>query len=492
MIELLIDGIPVSAEEGSTILEAAKGAGIYIPSLCYLEGQAVKANCRICVVEVKGIKNPVPACATQVVSGMEVQTKSPAIIEERRRCLQLILTHHPIACQSCVRLGNSRHCDLSKELCKMCVYCDCVKDGDCELQRLIEEYDVNGMDYIWHEKERSMDDTARSFVKDPSKCIMCRRCVGACGEVQGVYTWSVTGRGCEADIKPAGAVSIAESPCVECGLCVRSCPVGALFEVQNLDDLPDAVQDYSRMVVARADSRFLAPYLRISKLQNEGMDSGNLSAGLRYFGVDVVIGNEQADQETFDALTKELDKRLAAKDTLPLITATCPSAVRYLKKHYPELVSHLSQVPGAQELFGRWAKETWGDGAYTLSLTSCSAKKMEAADSRAVDQVMSPRELSRLFDCSGVDLKRLPKKGVDENTDQIDNMAETGMAAGIRTREVKRGDKTIYMASAWGLRAVKQVLDQVRSGSKTYDYIELLACPDGCRSSEGLPFEALS
>lgn len=491
MIQLMIDGIAIEAEEGITILEAARRAGIHIPTLCYLKGQEVKANCRICLVEVKGRRGPVPACATLIAPGMDVLTSSPEIVEERRRSLQLILTHHPIACQSCVRLGNSVHRDLSKELCSMCFYCDCVRDGDCELQELLEQYDVNGMEYRWKEKGLLQDTSACSIEKDPDKCIMCRRCVSACGEVQGIYAWSITGRGCESQIRPAGGGHMADSPCVECGLCVRCCPVGALFEKQNLDDLPDAIQDHKRTVVARADSWFLKQYLKLAKLEDRKMDSGKLSAGLRRLGVDVVVGNVSADQETAKVITGELELRLKQQEGNPLISATCPAAVRYVREHYPELEEKLSHVYGAQDIFGRRAKEIWGEEVYTLSLTRCSAKKMEADTLRTVSQVMSPRELNRLSGRSGVDLEKLPAAAFDQPLAQVDMETDEELDGGIRVREVKREDRIIRMASAHGLRAVKEVLEQVRKGCESYDYIELMACPGGCRSAFGLPFDTL-
>ncbi len=489
MKKLTIDGIGICVEEDATILDAAKKAGVKIPTLCYLEDQSEKANCRICLVEVKGGRGPVPACATKVAEGMEVLTRTPELEAVRRENLQLILTHHPIACQSCVRLGNSSQCDLSQELCDMCFYCDCVRDGDCELQALAKEYDVNGMEYEWELKTMPVDTSAHSFVKDPSKCIQCRRCVSACGEIQGIYTWSITERGFQSSVQPAGGVSLADSPCVECGQCVRSCPVGALFEKQDLDSLPVAAAKKGQVVIARAEQGFLNPFVKLSGLDPAKITEKNLAAGLHRIGVDVVVGNAMADEAVSGGLKEELMERLETQKQLPLISAACPSAVRYLATRYPGLKSCLAKTTSAQELFGRWAKEKWGGDAYTVSLTSCSAKKMEGAASTAVDLVMSPREMKRVMHRNGADLNRLPAVGLDEPGRQVWGSGEDAQKAGIRTRQIQIGGRTIQMACACGLRAVRELLEQVCNGKCEYQYIQLEACPKGCVSAQGLPFE---
>lgn len=487
MIELTIDGVTVQAKDGATILEAATQAGIRIPSLCYLKDQSIKANCRICLVEVKGARLPQPACATRVSPGMEVKTSTPEIIEMRRDNLRLILSHHAIDCQSCVRLGNSTHKDLNPELCSMCFYCDCPRDGDCELQKLAEEYDVNGLAYRWEERERTLDTSTASIVKDPGKCIQCRRCVTACGETQGIYAWSITQRGCREEIRPLGGGHLADSPCVECGACVRSCPVGALVEKQDLDSLPEAVHDHRRTVVLRTDAHFLEPYLRLAELDPERYGIENLTAGLRREGVEVLVGNAQADQKACEGLLEELDLRLAGGGSLPLLSAACPASVRYLETRYPNLKGYLAETPSAQELFGQWAKKAYGERAYTVSLTPCSAKKAEANRSQSVDLVMSPREINRLFRRTGADLTRLEPEPLDDQTVS----APAADQPGISARQVVRNGKTIQIAAARGLRAVKEILDQVRSGQCPYAYVQLMACPHGCNSAGPLPFETL-
>lgn len=231
-VTIKLNGASYTVEAGSTILEAAASVGVRIPSLCYLKDQEVKANCRVCLVEVKGSRTLQPACAVKVSEGMEIQTDTPEVHEARRTSLQLILSHHPIDCQSCVRLESSHLEDLSKELCSMCFYCDCVRDGDCELQKLVEEYNINHLDFPWEQKQLKEDHSAPSIVKNPNKCILCRRCVEACSG-QGIGVWHVAGRGNKAQITTAFNRPLAATDCVECGQCVRSCPVGALYESQD-------------------------------------------------------------------------------------------------------------------------------------------------------------------------------------------------------------------------------------------------------------------
>ena len=221
-VNLTIDGVAVSAEADSTILEAAKSVGIIIPTLCHHPDQSVKANCRVCLVEVKG--KLVPSCATKVSEGMSVQTRSKAAVTGQKTSLELILSHHPMDCQHCARNGACEVVDLSDEMCSYCYFCDCVQDGNCELQDLAREMNATFGDFPWTPQTEKLDESTTSIAKDPNKCILCRRCIGACSEIQGINAWSVIGRGEHSKIVPALGLSLSETPCVQCGLCVRDCP----------------------------------------------------------------------------------------------------------------------------------------------------------------------------------------------------------------------------------------------------------------------------
>lgn len=482
-LTLTIDGKSVSVPAGTSILVAARVAGIRIPSLCYAEDQAVKANCRICVVEVEGMRGLQPACATAAAEGMVVHTNTPDVIDARRNNLQLILSHHPMDCQSCARLGACHIEDLSEELCSWCFYCECVKDGSCELQALAKEYAVDDLCYDWRQKELPLDTSLPSIVRNPNKCILCRRCVESCGAGQGVYVWNVTKRGNETSISTFMDKPMDQTACVECGQCVRHCPVGALYEHQELDDIRDAAQDKKTHVVVQADPYFLDHYLTFSKQEDKGYTAENLAAGMFRLHVDQVVGNGAAEEEYLRRLSDEI----AAADGV-VLGASCPSVVKFVEKNFPQLADRLSKVPSPQQIFGELAQKKGAEGkqVYTVALSACSAKKAEAARADkggAVSQVMSPREITRLFGVSGVNLAKLPARALDGA--QRDLKASPAAAARVEAELEIRG-RRVKAAAACGLRAVRELLQEIASGACEYQYVQLLACPDGCISTDAL------
>lgn len=480
-VDIIIDGRTVTTPKDSTILEAARTVGIDIPTLCHMDNQSIKANCRVCLVEVKGARTLQPACATRVNQKMEVVTHSPEIMDARRACLELILSHHAIDCQSCVRLGNSHHEDLREDFCSYCFYCDCSRDGDCELQQLAKEYNVNGLIYPWYQRKPEIDRSSASFEKNPSKCILCRRCVSACGEIQEMHVWSIVGRGHESDIIPVGGVSLAESSCVECGNCVRSCPTGALKEKHDFHDLPDAIADHEKTVVARIEPYFLRQYLELAKLDPEQYGIAHLKTGLKKLGFDIVLGNAQAEQEAVTTLKQELNHRA---NNLPFIGISCPAVMRFIKDRYPALLTHVAETPSPQGLFGRLVQAANGKGTYTVSLTPCSAKKMEGKEDCCINQVVSPKELHRLFSRSGVDLTHL--EPVELDGDDVQIMISPVVQA-IEEKKFIFAGKELRALRANGLKAVVAVLGEVATGTCDAGYIQLQACPDGCFSvSESL------
>lgn len=483
-VNLTLDGKTVAVPAGSTILDAAKALDVRIPTLCFLEDQKIKANCRICLVEVEGMRTLQPACATPASEGMKVKTNTPVVMDARRNSLQLMLSHHPIDCQSCVRLENSHQEDLTDELCNYCFYCDCVKDGDCELQTLADEYGVNAVAYEWTERKDPIDSSAASFEHNPNKCILCRRCVDSCGEGQGVFVWSITGRGGETRLRPALGKQLKDSQCVECGQCVRNCPVGSLYEKQELDDILDANQNRKIEVTVRAEPYFLAEYLRVSGQADKGYTIDNFVAGMHRLGVDAVVANGKAETEYLERSRREL----AASNGKPILSASCPAAVRFVEKNYPGLVPLLSKVPSPQQIFG----ETYPDGdkqSYTVSLTPCSAKKAEALrdDARgAVSQVMSPREIDRLFLRTGVDLHHLDPMPLDVADGGDSEVPVVPRAEGIVEMELDIDGAKYKTASVHGLRSVRKILNDIENNACPYRYVQLLACPKGCISVKNL------
>lgn len=471
-IIVTIDGKQISVPTGSTILDAAKRAQIRIPTLCHLENQEVKGVCRICVVEVEGARTLQPACATPVRDGMVVHTDTEAVRASRKTNLALILAHHPMDCQSCVRMENCHIEDLEEDLCNACLFCDCVKkDQDCELCALVEEYDVNGMPFEWTRRTEPEDVSTASIIRNPNKCIECRRCIAACAQWQDMHVLGLSGRGAELHVGTVMGIPLANTKCVECGQCVRVCPVGAVFEHQDLDRLPEAITDKGKTVTVRIEPYFLEQYLRLAELDSEKYGMGHLVAGLKRLGVDCIVSNQYEENNAEIFLRRELlhaDK--------PVISAFCPAAVRFVQQEFPLLSGNISRVHSPQKNFGK-THET----EYTVSLSPCSAKKAEAQRDvgRNVDQVMSPREIHRLFRRSGVDLTKLAPVDMDGQIAKTHEVRE----AGIETGTLQIEERTVRYACVRGLRAARKLLEEVSSGAASYDYIQLQSCPEGCIST---------
>ena len=468
-----IDGQEVRVPEGSTILDAAARLQINIPTLCYLKDQAVKGVCRICVVEVKGSRTLQPACSTPVQDGMEVLTSTPAVCESRKTNLELILSQHPMDCQSCVRMGNSHIEDLEYDLCSACLFCDCVKkDQDCELCALVEEYDVNGMPFEWTRRTEKEDASTASIIRNPNKCIGCRRCIAACGEWQDMNILALSKRGGDLRVGTVMNIPLSNTKCVECGQCIRACPVGAVYEHQDLDRLPDAVVDKGKHVTVRIEPYFWESYVRLSGVDPETYNIGHLVAGLKHFGVDEIVTNGYNEKQTQISCKREL---LHAKQ--PVISAICPAARRFVQQEFLLLSNFLSLVHSPQQSFGK-IHET----DYTVSLSPCSASKAEAARETgvSVDLVMSPREIHRLFLRSGVNITRLNPVDINGQITSVYNEQNAGTQTG--TFEVD--GRVVHYISIRGLRDARAVLASIASGTSCYDYVQLQACPHGCISTD--------
>lgn len=488
-VNLTINGSPTSVLAGTTILDAAKSIGTRIPTLCFVSDQKIKANCRVCLVEVEGMRTLQPACATMVREGMAVATETPAVVDARRNSLQLILSRHPIDCQSCVRLGNSRQEDLTDELCGYCFYCDCIRDGDCELQSLAKEYAVNAVNYEWSRRRDPVDRSTASIVFDSNKCVLCRRCVDSCGDGQGVHVWSITGRGDESRIGTVMGKQLKDTACVECGQCLRHCPVGAMGEHHEFDDILDAILDRDKTVVVRAEPYFLGEYLRLSKHEPEKYAYENLVAGLHRLGADMVVANGDAEGEFARQARAELARVDAHTGGRPIISASCPAVVSFVEKNFPELTRFVSGVPSPQQLFGSAYKTVDGTDVYTVSLTPCSAKKSEAAKANGkggIDQVMSPREIHRLFSRTGVDLHHLPAMAAEAgDAGEIAASVVPGKRETV-VGEIEANGKKYKAAAVFGLRDVRAMLERMEDNACDFHYLQLLACPEGCISCKSL------
>ena len=510
MINLTIDGVAVSVPEGSTVLEAARAANINIPTLCYLKDVQQIGACRLCLVEIEKQRGLPAACVMPVAEGMVVRTNTPKLREQRRINLELLLASHNRECTSCVRSEN------------------------CELQALCREYGVKEYPYDGAKKETSIDLLSPSVVRDNSKCINCRRCVAACNNVQEIGAIGVSKRGFKTVIGPIYGRSLADTSCVNCGQCITACPVGALHEKESIDDVWTALGDESKYVVVQP-----APAVRASIGEEFGMEmgvaqTGRLVAALRRLGFKKVFDTNFGADLTIIEEGTELIQRLGDKNAvLPMITSCSPGWVTYCEKFYPEFIPNLSSCKSPHEMEGAMVKTYFAEkmgidpkSIVVVSVMPCVAKKYEAArpelendGMKDVDIVITVRELARMIKQAGIDFAKLPEEKFDdmlgESTGAADIFGATGgvMEAALRTVYEKVTGNTldkvdftevrgttgvkeatidlngtkINVAVAHGTANAKKVLEAVKSGEKTYHFIEVMCCPGGCVTGGGQP-----
>jgi NADP-reducing hydrogenase subunit HndD len=512
LVNLKINGLPVTVPEGTTILEAARKLAIDIPTLCFLKDINEIGACRICVVEVKGLKNLVAACVYPVTEGMEVYTNSKRVFASRKIDLELILSTHKKKCLSCVRSGN------------------------CELQKLCKDFRVYDEDvYAGENPQHDFDDTAKHMFRDNDKCVLCRRCVAACQKWQSVGVIGPNDRGFATHIGCAFEQNLGDVACVSCGQCIVVCPTGAIAEKDNTKDVWRALSDPHKHVVVQT-----APSIRVTL--GEAFDlpigtnvKGKMVSALRRLGFDAVFDTDLAADMTIVEEANELVERLKKGGTLPMITSCSPGWVNYCEHYYPEFVENLSSCKSPQQMFGALTK-TWyakrmgldPKDIFVVGIMPCTAKKFEVAreDEAAagvpdVDVALTTRELARMIDRAGINFAELPDEEFDspmgESTGAAAIFGATGgvMEAALRTAaswltgsdgapvdfvEVRGvegvkeatyqvGDLTLNVAVASGLANAKRLLDSVKSGEKTYHFIEIMGCPGGCVNGGGQPVQ---
>ena len=512
MVNLKINDLPVTVPEGTTILEAAKKLAIDIPTLCYLKEINEIGACRICVVEVKGARSLAAACVYPVSEGMEVYTNTPKVVGARKTELELILSTHKKKCLSCVRSGS------------------------CELQKLSKDFGVEDEDaYAGENPSHEIDTTAVHMFRDNDKCVLCRRCVAACNKWQSVGVIGPNERGFATHIGCAFEQDLGEVACVSCGQCIVVCPTGAIGEKDNTADVWKALADPTKHVIVQT-----APSIRVTLGEAFGMPigsnvKGKMVSALRQLGFDAVFDTDLAADMTIVEEANELVERIKNGGTLPMITSCSPGWVKFCEHYYPDFVDNLSSCKSPQQMFGAIAK-TWyakrmkldPKDVVVVAVMPCTAKKFEigrddqaAAGVPDVDVALTTRELARMIDRAGIDFAALPDEDFDdpmgESTGAGAIFGATGgvMEAALRTAaewitgsdaapvdfvEVrgtdgvkeatyKVGDLTLNVAVASGLANAKKVLDSVRSGEKTYHFIEIMCCPGGCVNGGGQPVQ---
>ena len=513
MLNCKVNGIAVSVPAGSTILEAARAAGIEIPTLCYMKEINAIGACRICVVEATGARGLVPACVYPVTEGMEIQTNTAKIQAARKMTLELILSTHDKKCLSCPRSTN------------------------CELQKLCNDYGVTASAFEGFKPEFAIDDSAPHLVRDNNKCILCRRCVAVCNQ-QFVGILGANDRGIDTNIGQAFKLNLNDTPCISCGQCTVVCPTGALTEKDDTEQVWAALADSSKHVVMMT-----APAVRAALGEEFGMPigtgvEGKMVASLRRLGADKVFDIDFGADVTIVEEATELLNRVKNGGVLPMITSCSPGWVRFCEQYYPNEIDHLSSCKSPMQMTGAiiktWYAEKEGidpKDIYVVAVMPCTAKKYEIArDDQAaaglpdVDITITTRELARMIKRARIEFTKLPDEKFDnplgESTGAAVIFGATGgvMEAALRTvaevlegKELEsidfhpvRGTSAIKEATVnvngmdvnvcvvSGLNAVHEVLTAVENGEKNYHFIEVMCCPGGCVTGGGQPIQPTS
>ena len=515
-VNIKINGMPLSVPAGSTILQAAKSAGIDIPTLCYLKDLNEIGACRMCVVEVKGARSLVASCVYPVNEGMEVFTNTPKVIESRKMTLEMLLSVHNKSCLTCKRSGT------------------------CELQALCQELGVeDSTSYEGAMPDSLYDDSTYHLVRDNSKCILCRRCVAACAN-QHVAVIGPNSRGFDTHIGCMFEQPLANVACVSCGQCIVACPTGALTEKDQCADVLAVLNDPTKYVVVQT-----APSIRATLGECFGMPvgtnvEGKMVAALRRLGFRKVFDTDFGADLTIMEEANEFIERVQNGGTLPMITSCSPGWVKFCEYYFPELLPNVSSCKSPQQMTGAMIKTWFAEkegldpkDIVVVSVMPCTAKKfeihrddMDAAgeDIPDTDIVLTTRELGRLIKLCRIDFASLPDEKFDpamgESTGAAVIFGSTGgvMEAALRTaadtlegrsvdhieyEEVRGGagfKEAVYkiagmdvkVAVVSGLNNANELLTRVKNGEGGYHFIEIMCCPGGCVNGGGQPIQSSS
>lgn len=526
MVNLTINNKKIVAEEEMTIFEAAKHNNILIPHFCYLEGVHQIGSCRICVVEVEGAKTLQASCMVTVKEGMVVYTNTEKVKKARKLLYELMLSDHPRNCLSCAR------------------------NQKCEFQKLGELIQINEFRFEGEKSKTFVDSSSPSITRDTSKCILCRRCITVCNQIQGIGVLNVQKRGFKSVIGPASELPLDSVNCVNCGQCTTVCPVGALQENDSTQAVWNALFDKSRRVVIQT-----APAIRAALGEEFGYEPGTLVTGkmvtaLRDMGFDDVFDTNFTADLTIIEEGSEFLNRIKSAFTgngavLPMITSCSPGWIKYVEHNFPEELDHLSTCKSPHMMLGALVKSYYADkiginpkDIFVVSVMPCTAKKFEITRPEMknngypnVDAVITTRELARMIKDAGIEFKELEESEFDSplglSTGAADIFGTTGgvMEAALRTvyeivtgrelpfeslhvKSISGMDRiktaeltienpvdeykflegvTVNVAVTSGTRGAKLLMDQVVKGESQYHFIEVMGCPGGCISGGGQP-----
>ena len=507
-IKLTINNRQVEAYEGKTILEVARANGIHIPTLCYLKDYTGTGACRVCQVEVEGVKNLCAACVYPVREGMVVKTNSMRALDARRRVVELIVSNHSKDCLSCIRNTN------------------------CELQRLCQELGVREDAFKGEKTVPTFDEVSPGVVRNTSKCILCGRCVAACKKHQGLGVLGFMDRGFKTKVGPVFDKSFNDVNCMQCGQCINVCPVGALQEKEEIHNVIEALNDPTKHVVVQT-----APAVRASLGEEFGMPigtrvTGKMVAALKLLGFDKVYDTNFGADLTIMEEGYEFISRVKEGGKLPMITSCSPGWINFCEKEYPDLLDHLSSCKSPHMMLGAMIKSHYAKqhhldpkNIYVVSIMPCVAKKGEKERSemikdgiKDVDAVLTTRELGKLIKMFGVNFVDLKEEEFDQDMfgeytgagvifgasggvmeaalrtvvdvltqDDLETIEYHSVRGqrGLKEASIQVGDLTVNVAVAHSMTIAKPILDDIRAGKSKYHFIEIMGCPGGCINGGG-------
>jgi iron-only hydrogenase group A len=502
----------IQARKGDTILETLRQNGIKVPTLCNQRDLSPTGACRMCVVEVEGKENLVPSCSFAVEEWMKITTHSPRVLKARKTIVELLLSNHP----------------------DDCLYCE--RNGNCELQSLAEDLNIRERRITGKKTKYKIDKSSPGITRDPSKCILCGRCVRVCGEFQHVSTLYFAHRGSSLQVATTMHRPLNFSNCIHCGQCVIACPTGALTEKVQFTDLDQTLADHQKKVIVQ-----YSPTSAVAIAEEFGIKAGKdysgiINAALRKIGFDVVFETSFAADVLMVEQAEEFIRRFESGENLPLITGCCPSWVKFAQQEYPDFLPFITSVKSPQQIMGGLIKSfvsqelTIDPGnMHSVSVMPCTAKKFEAqrvemmqkgiAD---IDTVLTTRELARLIRLHGVDMEHLSPEPSDEPFEtqssagkivgvsggpleallrtiyykytgkELPNLRLTKLRSSraVKETELRIGKKEITVAAVSGIANAARVLDDIRNGKRKYHILEIMACPGGCINGGGQPISS--
>ncbi len=515
MVNFKINNIDVSVEENTTILKAARKYHIDIPTLCNYPDLEIKSDCRVCVVEIEGQKRLFTSCSTVAREGMIINTNSPKVLNARKTIIELILANHDANCTACP------------------------KNLNCELQTLANKLGIDKNRFPTVLEVKPIDDKNPVLVRNINRCIKCGRCIDVCKNIQAMSVLDIMGRSKDIEITPAYGKYLTDEFCTYCGQCSSVCPVGAIIEKDDTDQVWEALNNPHLHVIVQ-----VAPAVRVSLGEELGMEPGSIVtdkivAALKYLGFDAVYDTDFTADLTIIEEGNELIHRVTNNGVLPMITSCCPGWINFAEQKYPDILDHISSCKSPQQMFGALAKSYYPEkikkdpkDIFVVSIMPCTAKKYEAKRDEMsidnvnpdVDVVLTTRELGKMIKQMGINFDSIKGKEFDKpfgittgaaaifgatggvmeaalrtvyevvNKEELKdiNFTDVRGTKGLKEAEVNLGGTKVKVAVAHTLANAKIVCDQVREGTSPYTFIEIMTCPGGCIGGGGQPYGTTS